>query len=193
MSLERFTRSTALRTALLLLLGAFTGALAFFAGTAGTVLTESPSRHAGGAVNRALLDVLDLSSYAVAALAFLLVLLLDRVEPLAKLQKGLALRLLAVVAAAAFASHEVITPQMMALGDRLPALIDLLPQTDPGRKEWGRLHAFSSVVLLVRLLASTVLFVLVTRKPQRTIGGTTNAASSTVPTETMDPSGPTAG
>ena len=58
MSLERFTRGSALRTALLLLLGAFTGALVFFAGTAGTVLHESPSRHAGGAVNRALLDVL---------------------------------------------------------------------------------------------------------------------------------------
>jgi hypothetical protein len=126
MSLERFTRSSALRTALLLLVGAFTGALAFFAGTAGTVLRESPSRHAGGAVNRALLDLLDLSSYAAAALAFLLVLLLDRVEPLEKVQKGLALRLLAVIAAAAFASHEVITPQMMALRDRLPALIDLL-------------------------------------------------------------------
>ncbi|NTU48403.1 MAG: hypothetical protein HGA84_05285, partial [Syntrophobacteraceae bacterium] len=41
----------------------------------------------------------------------------------------------------------------------LSRLIDLLPQTDPGRKEWGRLHAFSSVVLLVRILASTALFV----------------------------------
>jgi hypothetical protein len=193
MSLERFTRGSALRTVLLLFLGAFTGALAFFAGTAGIVLTESPSRHAGGAVNRALLDVLDLSSYVVAALAFLLVLLLDRVEPLAKVQKGIALRLLAVVAAAAFASHEVITPQMMALGDRLPGLIDLLPQTDPGRKEWGRLHAFSSVVLLVRILASTALFVLVSRKPRRTIAVAVDASPSRLPTESTDPPGPDAG
>ncbi len=188
MSLERFTRASALRTALLLLLGTYTGALGFFAGTAGTVLTESPSRHAGGAVNRALLDVLDLTSYAGAALAFLLVLLLDRVEPLTKVQKGLALRLLAVIAAAAFASHEVITPQMMALRDRLPALVDLLPQADPGRREWGRLHAFSSIVLLVRLLASTVLFVLVSRKPRRTIAV---AANATEPTGLADPTGPT--
>ncbi|MBK9373633.1 MAG: DUF4149 domain-containing protein [Holophagales bacterium] len=177
MSLERVTRSAALRTALLLLLGAFTGALLFFAGTAGTVLRESPSRHAGGAVNRALLDVLDLSSYAAAALAFLLVLLLDRVEPLPKVQKGLALRLLVVVAAAAFASHEVITPQMMALRDRLPTLVELLPGADPARKEWGRLHAFSAAVLLVRLLASTALFVLLSRKPRRTIAVTANAAA----------------
>ena len=177
MSLERVTRSAALRTALLLLLGAFTGALLFFAGTAGTVLRESPSRHAGGAVNRALLDVLDLSSYAAAALAFLLVLLLDRVEPLPKVQKGMALRLLVVVAAAAFASHEVITPQMMALRDRLPTLIELLPGADPARKEWGRLHAFSAAVLLVRLLASTALFVLLSRKPRRTIAVTANAAA----------------
>lgn len=169
MSLERFTRGSALRTALLLLLGAFTGALVFFAGTAGTVLRDSPSRHAGGAVNRALLDVLDVSSYAAAALAFLLVLLLDRVEPLEKVQKGLALRLLAVVAAAAFASHEVITPQMMALRDRLPTIIDLLPATDPGRGEWGRLHAFSSGVLLVRILSAGALYVLLSRTRRRTI------------------------
>lgn len=184
MSLERFTRASALRTALLLLFGALTGALGFFAGTAGTVLRESPSRHAGGAVNRALLDVLDLSSYAAAALALLLVLLLDRVEPMSKVQKGLVLRLLALVAAAAFASHEVITPQMMALRDRLPGIIDLLPKSDPGRKEWGRLHAFSSVVLLVRLLASTALFVLVSRRPRRTIA----VAAAAAP-----PEGPAAG
>jgi hypothetical protein len=187
MSLERFTRSSALRTALLLLIGAFTGALAFFAGTAGTVLRESPSRHAGGAVNRALLDLLDLSSYATAALAFLLVLLLDRIEPLAKVQKGLVLRLLAVVAAAAFASHEVITPQMMALRERLPAIIDLLPLTDPGRRAWGRLHAFSSVVLLVRLLASAALFVLVSRRPRRTLAVSTESAA---PTELTGPDAP---
>ena len=70
MSLERFTRGSALRTALLLLLGAFTGALAFFAATAGVVLRESTSRHAGGAVNGALLDALDVTSYAVLAAAF---------------------------------------------------------------------------------------------------------------------------
>jgi len=169
MSLERVTRASALRSALLLSLGALTGAFLFFAGAAGVVLRESPSRHAGGAVNRALLDVLDLSTYAVAALGFLLVLLLDRVEPMPKLQKGLALRLLAIVAAAAFASHEVITPQMMSLRERLPSIIDLLPAADPGRKEWGRLHAFSSAVLLVRILASAALFLLLSRKARRTI------------------------
>jgi hypothetical protein len=169
MSLERVTRASALRSALLLSLGALTGAFLFFAGTAGVVLRESPSRHAGGAVNRALLDALDVSTYALAALGFLLVLLIDRVEPMPKLQKGLALRLLAIVAAAAFASHEVITPQMMSLRERLPSIIDLLPAADPGRKEWGRLHAFSSAVLLVRILASAALFLLLSRKARRTI------------------------
>jgi len=168
-TLERFTRASALRAALLFLLAALAGALLFFAGTAGTVLRESPSRHAGGTVNRALLDALDVSSYAVAAAAFLLVLLLDRIEPLTKVQKGLSLRLLAVLAAAAFASHEVITPQMTALREQLPTLIDLLPAADPGRRAWGRLHAFSSAVLLVRILVTSGLFVLLSRKPRRTI------------------------
>ncbi|HRY42859.1 MAG TPA: hypothetical protein P5164_02830 [Thermoanaerobaculia bacterium] len=169
MSLERFTRGSALRTALLLVLGALLGALVFFAGAAGTVLRESPSRHAGGAVNRALLDLLDLSTYGVAAVAFVLVLVLDRVEPFGKVQKGLALRLLAVLAAAAFASHEVITPQMMSLRDRLPTLIDLLPAGDPGRKAWGRLHGFSSGILVVRIATAAFLFLLLARKRRRTI------------------------
>ena len=186
MSLERFTRGSALRTALLLLLGAFTGALAFFAATAGVVLRESTSRHAGGAVNGALLDALDVTSYAVLAAAFLLVLLLDRVEPLTKVQKGLALRLLAVVGAAAFASHEVITPQMMALRDRLPTLIDLLPAADPGRQQWGRLHAFSSVVLLVRILAAAAFYLVLVRKPRRTIAVRPESAAPA-----GDPTGPT--
>lgn len=182
MSLERFTRASALRTALLFLLGALTGAFLFFAGTAGVVLRESPSRHAGGGVNRALLDVLDVATYAVAAVAFLLVLLLDRVEPLAKVQKGLALRLLAIVGAAAFASHEVITPQMIALREGLPTLVDLLPAADPGRREWARLHAFSSGVLLVRILASSALFVLLARRARRTIGVPDRAVAPEEPT-----------
>ncbi len=180
MSLERFTRGSALRTALLLLLGAFTGALAFFAATAGVVLRESTSRHAGGAVNGALLDALDVTSYAVLAAAFLLVLLLDRVEPLTKLQKGLALRLLAVAAAAAFASHEVITPQMMSLRDRI-GIIDLLPAGDPARLEWGRLHAFSAAVLLLRIFAAASLYVLLSRRPRRTLGLGGTAAGEGAP------------
>ena len=58
-----------------------------------------------------------------------------------------------------------------------PTLIELLPGADPARKEWGRLHAFSAAVLLVRLLASTALFVLLSRKPRRTIAVTPNAAA----------------
>ena len=169
MSLERFTRGSALRTALLFVFGAYAGALLSFAGAAGVVLRTSPSRHAGGGVNRALLDLLDVTSYAVAAVAFLLVLLLDRVEPLAKVQKGVVLRLLAVVAAAAFASHEVVTPQMLALRDRLPTLIDFLPATDPARRDWGRLHAFSSGILVVRIVAAAALFLVLSRKPRRTL------------------------
>ena len=53
MSLERFTRGSALRTALLFVVAAYAGALLAFAGAAGVVLRESPSRHAGGNVNRA--------------------------------------------------------------------------------------------------------------------------------------------
>lgn len=181
MSLERFTRGSALRTALLYLVGAYTGALLAFAGAAGVVLRESPSRYAGGNVNRALLDLLDVGSYAVAAAALLLVLLLDRAEPLAKVQKGMALRLLAVVAAAAFASHEVVTPQMLAIRDRLATALDLLPPNDPARRSWGRLHAFSSGILLVRIVATSALYVLLSRRQKRTIAVAPPAAPEQAP------------
>lgn len=181
MTLERFTRGSALRTALLFVVAAYTGALLSFAGAAGVVLRVSPSRRAGGDVNRALLDLLDVGSYAVAAAVLLLVLLLDRAEPLAKVQKGMALRLLAVVAAAAFASHEVVTPQMLAIRDRLATALELLPPTDPARRDWGRLHAFSSGILLVRVLASSALYVLLARKQKRTIAAAAPAAPEETP------------
>jgi hypothetical protein len=90
------------------------GMLAFFgAFGARTVLSTAPSRHAAGAVNRAV---------------------------------------------AAIASLFVITPEMMALRDRMGA-IDLVAKTDPLRREWGRLHGLSSLTLVVRLGAAIGAFV----------------------------------
>jgi hypothetical protein len=54
---------------------------------------------------------------------------------------------------AAIASLYVITPEMMALRDKMGA-IDLVAKTDPLRREWGRLHGLSSLTLGVRLLAA---------------------------------------
>lgn len=167
MSLERLSAPAAIRIAILFVAGTWGGAMAFFAAAAGLVLRTSPSRHAGGTVNRALLDAVDLWSYGAAAVLLALVLVLDRLEPLTPFQKGLAFRLLAVAAAAAFASHEVITPEMMSLRDRMPSLIDLTPPGDPLRLAWGRLHAFSSATLVVRLAAVAAAFLLLARRARR--------------------------
>lgn len=183
MSLERFTRASALRAGLLFVVAAYAGALLAFAGAAGVVLRESPSRGAGGSVNRALLDLLDVASWIVAAVVLLLVFLLDRVEPLDRVQKGMALRLLAVVAAAAFASHEVVTPQMLAIRDRLSTAFELIGPGDPGRRSWGRLHAFSSGILVVRIVAASALFVLLSRKTKRTIAVAAPVAGPDGPAE----------
>jgi hypothetical protein len=129
------------------------GMLAFFgAFGARTVLLTAPSRHAAGAVNRALLDGLD--TVSLGAVVFLLFgfVLWNRVEAWTPRARGLALRLLAVAAVAAIASLYVITPEMMALRDRMGA-IDLALKTNPLRQEWGRLHGLSSLTLLVRLAA----------------------------------------
>ena len=149
------------------------GALGFFAATAGLVLTTSTTRHAGGTVNRALLDALDAGSYAVIAVLFVLLLLGDRSEAFTKGTGGALLRLLLLALAATVASHEIVTPQMMELRDRMGTIIDLVPKSDPLRREWGRLHAFSAIALLVRILAAAVFFGILFRAlvPRRQVLG----------------------
>jgi hypothetical protein len=134
------------------------GALAAFAGAAGLVLASAPSRHAGGAVNRALLDALDVASLVFSGILLAVLLALDSSEPWRKLRKGLAIRLLVVAALATVVSAYIITPEMMALRDRMPTLIDLVPKSDPLRQAWGRLHGLSSISLVVRIAATAALF-----------------------------------
>ena len=129
------------------------GMLAFFgAFGARMVLLTAPSRHAAGAVNRALLDGLDVFSIGAVVLLGSGLVFWNRAAAWSPRARGLALRLLAVAAVAAIASLYVITPEMMALRERMGA-IDLVPKTDPLRQEWGRLHGLSSLTLLVRLAA----------------------------------------
>jgi len=134
------------------------GMLAFFGGFgARTVLLTAPSRHAAGAVNRALLDGLDAISLGVAIALVLGLVLLNRANTWSPRARGLALRLLAIAAVAAIASLYVITPEMMALRERMGA-VDLALKTNPLRQEWGRLHGLSSLTLLVRLAAGIGVF-----------------------------------
>jgi hypothetical protein len=121
------------------------------------VLVTAPSRHAAGAVNRALLDGLDVASLGAAALLLLGTALWDRARPWSPRARGLVLRLLAVAFVAAVTSLYVITPEMMALRDRMGP-IDLVAKTDPLRQDWGRLHGLSSLTLVVRLLAAAFAF-----------------------------------
>lgn len=134
------------------------GMLAFFgAFGARTVLLTAPSRHAAGAVNRALLDGLDATSLGVAVVLTLGLVFWNRAEAWSPRARGLALRLLAIAAVAAVASLYVITPEMMALRERMGP-IDLVLKTNPLRQEWGRLHGLSSLTLLVRLAAGIGVF-----------------------------------
>jgi regulator of protease activity HflC (stomatin/prohibitin superfamily) len=103
-------------------------------------------------VNRALLDGLDAASLGAVLLLVAGLVLWNRAIAWSPRARGVALRLLAVAAVAAFASLYVITPEMMALRERMGA-IDLVEKTNPLRQEWGRLHGLSSLTLLVRLAA----------------------------------------
>jgi hypothetical protein len=148
----------ALAGAWLFLAALWCGMLAFFgAFGARTVLVTAPSRHAAGAVNRALLDGLDAVSLGAAAVLFAGAAVWNRTRPWSPRARGLVLRVLAVAFVAAVTSLYVITPEMMALRDRMGP-IDLVAKTDPLRQAWGRLHGLSSLTLLVRLLAALFAF-----------------------------------
>ena len=113
---------TVLAGAWLFVAALWCGMLAFFgAFGARTVLLTAPSRHAAGAVNRALLDGLDAVSLGAVALLLVGVVVWNRARPWSPRARGLGLRLLAIAAVAAIASLYVITPEMMALRDRMGA------------------------------------------------------------------------
>lgn len=134
------------------------GEMTFFAaGGAFTVLHTATTRHEAGSINRALLDVVDLSSYGAVLVLLALLALLSRSWP--KLNRALSLRLLIVAVVATFVSHLVVTPEMMSLRAQMPMIIDLMPKTDPLKAEWGRLHGYSSLALILRILAAAGLFV----------------------------------
>ena len=143
----------------LFLAGVWCGGQTFFAAFGARIVLETaPTRQAAGTVNRALLDGLDVGSYVLAGVLLVLLVLLDRRAPWTKLTRGLSLRLLGLAAVLAFVSHTLITPEMMALRDRMGAAIDTIPRTDPLRRDWGRLHGLSSLALGVRILAVAGVF-----------------------------------
>ncbi|HQQ79300.1 MAG TPA: DUF4149 domain-containing protein [Thermoanaerobaculia bacterium] len=134
------------------------GMLAFFgAFGARVVLDASPSRHAAGAVNKVLLDVLDAASLIFVLVLGLLLVFWNRARPWTRGARGYAVRFLAIAAVAAAASLFVVTPEMMERRARMGP-IDLVSKEDPLRKAWGRLHGVSSITLLVRILASAGVF-----------------------------------
>jgi len=144
----------------LFLAALWAGALAFFAAGAGIVLKTSPTRADGGIVNRALLDVLDVVSLVLAVLLLILAAVLDRRRPWGRTARGLSIRLLIVAAVAAFVSLYLITPEMVALRAKAGLLFDSLPASDPLRRSWSRLHALSSLTLVVRVVAAAAAFLL---------------------------------
>ncbi len=147
------------RAASLFLSAGWFGAVAFFAlAGARIVLRVSASRHAGGAVNRALLDSLDLLSLVAAFLLLAAALHLGRKSAISSGARALAVRLSLLAAAAAAASLFVITPEMWQLRGRMPMAIELVPKDDPLRMAWGRLHGVSTLALLVRVAAAAGLF-----------------------------------
>jgi glucan phosphoethanolaminetransferase (alkaline phosphatase superfamily) len=151
-------RARALAGGFLFVAALWCGMLAFFgAFGAFVVLETSPSRHAAGAVNAALLDALDAVSLGAVLVLALGLVLWNRLRPWTARARGYAVRFLAVAAVAAAASLFVVTPEMMERRARMGP-IDVVPKDDAARVAWGRLHGVSALTLLVRLAASAGVF-----------------------------------
>ncbi|MCK6684956.1 MAG: hypothetical protein L6R30_21350 [Thermoanaerobaculia bacterium] len=144
------------------------GLMTAFALGAGIVLDLSPSRTAGGIVNRALLDALDLASIAVSVL---LLCGLFAFSTASKGERGLMLRLTLLALAAGLISRFLITPRLWALREQMPLSMDLVPKESPLRKAWAQLHLVSLFALLVRILSAVALYIVAfgITPPKRTI------------------------
>jgi hypothetical protein len=167
----------AFRPAILFLASLCCGALLFFGAVgARTVLERAGSRYLGGAVNRALLDALDVTTFIVIAALSLLLFLDHHFGDGVPLPIGWLARLLVVAFAGALASFFVITPEMVSIRDQMPVAIDLMEKGHPLRQAWGRLHGLSSLALLVRILALIGVFVLASGRQQSGSDHQTEAA-----------------
>jgi len=52
----------------------------------------------------------------------------------------------------------VLAPRIDAIRDRTPGTVASLPDTDPSKIEFGRLHGLSNALMLVTLVAGVGLF-----------------------------------
>jgi hypothetical protein len=153
-----------LRLASVLILAAWTGGLAVLGGVAAPTIFSALEAHdpvAGrtlaGLVFGAVFERFQHLSWGLGAV---LLLLLGARAALGPRPRRLAVRLWTVTAmlAMSLGTGLVLAPRIDAIRERTPGTVASLPDTDPAKIEFGRLHGLSNALMLVTLVAGIGLF-----------------------------------
>jgi hypothetical protein len=153
-----------LRLASVLALAAWIGGLAVLGGLAaptifGVLEAHDPvaGRTLAGLVFGAVFERFQHLSWG---LGVVLLLLLGARAALGPRPRRLAVRLWTVTAmlAMSLGTGLVLAPRIDAIRDRTPGTVASLPDTDPSKIEFGRLHGLSNALMLVTLVAGVGLF-----------------------------------
>lgn len=153
-----------LRLASVLTLAAWIGGLAVLGGVAAPTIFSVLEAHdpAGGRTLAGLVfgAVFERFQHLSWGLGVLLLLLLGARAALGPRPRRLAVRLWTVTAmlAMSLGTGLVLAPRIDAIRERTPGTVAALPDTDPAKIEFGRLHGLSNALMLLTLTAGVGLF-----------------------------------
>ena len=152
----------------LLLLGAWAGAMAFFAfAVAPAAFAVLPSRHLAGEFVTRIVSTLDAVGVLAAALILVTALLSRPATSWRRPAGALSLTLYALLLLAPALSRGLIAPRLLAMRQTMGRPIEALAEGDPLRVAFNQLHQVSVGLLAVALVAAVVAFGLGWRETRR--------------------------
>jgi len=152
----------------LLLLGAWAGAMAFFAFVvAPAAFAVLPSRHLAGELVTRIVGAADAVGTLAAALILLTALFSRPATAWRRPSGALSLTLYGLLLLAPALSSGLISPRLLAMRQAMGRPIEALAESDPLRVTFNQLHQVSVALLAVALVAALVAFGLAWRQGSR--------------------------
>jgi len=149
----------------LLLLGAWAGAMAFFAFVvAPAAFTVLPSRHLAGELVTRIVGAADAVGILAAAVILLTALLSRPATTWRRPSGALSLSLYGLLLLAPALSSGLISPRLLAMRQAMGRPIEAVGESDPLRVTFNQLHQASVALLIVALVAALVAFGLAWRQ-----------------------------
>jgi len=152
----------------LLLLGAWAGAMAFFAFVvAPAAFAVLPSRHLAGELVTRIVGAADAVGILAAALILLTALFSRPATAWRRPSGALSLTLYGLLLLAPALSSGLISPRLLAMRQAMGRPIEAVAESDPLRVTFNQLHQASVALLTVALVAALVAFGLAWRQGSR--------------------------